>query len=72
MPAAGRGGVVGERGDAPGHRRGQFALALAVEAQRCVQDVDAFRRRPQPGEGVMHGRHRDGDGVDQGDTHAKG
>ncbi len=53
---AGPRGVFGERRDAAGHRRRQFAVTLAVGAERGVEQVGALGRGPQPREGLMHQR----------------
>ena len=61
-------GIARQKEEAPDHRLGQPAFALAVARQRGVEDVDIFRLGPEFSKGGVHRRHGDGDGMDQRDA----
>ena len=49
-----------------------FAVALAVDAERGVEQIGALGLGPQPRERLVHRRHRDGDRMNEGDAHHPG
>jgi hypothetical protein len=61
-------GVLRQVSNTPPHRCGQHPVALPIEAQRIIENVTAFRLRPEPSEHLVDRLHCNGHGMDQRNT----